>query len=87
MNTAARDIEGKSINSIKATHEIKQSENNQYNTVAEQFVIKLLWGIFLLFILDCIINLQTEYCRTIILPVLRGCTCRLFSVRRERGLY
>jgi len=50
MNTAIRDIEGKSINSIKATHEIKQSENNHYNIVAEQFVVKLFWGIFRLFI-------------------------------------
>jgi hypothetical protein len=60
MNTAVRDIEGKSINSIQVTHENKQSENNHYNTVAEQFVLKLLWGIFLLFILDCIINLETK---------------------------
>jgi hypothetical protein len=60
MNTATRDIEGKSINSIKVTHENKQSGNNHYNIVAEQFVVKLLWGIFLLFILDCIINLEIK---------------------------
>ena len=42
MNTAVRDIERKSINSIKATHENKQSENNRYDIVAEQFVVKLL---------------------------------------------
>jgi len=60
MNTALRDIEEKSINSIQVTHENKQPANNHYNIVAEQFVVKLLWGIFLLFILDCIINLETK---------------------------
>jgi len=60
MNTAIRDIEGKSINSIKATREIKQSENNQYNIVAEQFVVKLLWGIISTVYLDCFINLDIK---------------------------
>jgi hypothetical protein len=49
MNTAIGDIEGKSINLIKVTHKNKQSENNNYNIVAEQFVVKLLCGIFLLY--------------------------------------
>jgi hypothetical protein len=53
IHTAIRDIAGQSIDSIKVTHEIKRSENNHYNIVAKQLVVKLLWGIFLLFILDC----------------------------------
>jgi hypothetical protein len=81
MNTAIRDTEGKSIISIKVTHENKQSESNHCNIVAEQFVVKLLWGIFLLFTLDYIINLETKLCNSIILPVLCGCMCRLFTVR------
>jgi hypothetical protein len=60
MNTAVRDIEGKSMNSIKITHENKQSENNHCSIVAEQFVVKLLWGIFLLLFLDCAIKLETK---------------------------
>jgi hypothetical protein len=81
MNTAIRDITGKSINFIKVTHEIKQSENNHYNIVTKQLVVKLLWGIFLLFILDCIINLKIKLCRNVILLVLCGCMCRLSTVR------
>jgi hypothetical protein len=37
MNTAIGDIEGKSINPIKVTHKNKQSENNNYNILAQQF--------------------------------------------------
>ena len=68
INNAVRDIEGKWVNSIQVTHENKQSENNHYNIIADQFVVKLFWDIFLLFILDCFINQENKYEGMLISP-------------------